>query len=88
MSEDIEHIQDVAKEDELVDEMDIEHIKRKSKLNLDGSWIVLSCDNDCSNDDDNWKPKMDDMFKFFYQMMTNIENLPGNNFISLILPLK
>ena len=42
--------------------------------------IVLSCDNESSNDDDNWIPKMDDMFKFFYQMMTNIESLPGNNF--------
>ena len=42
--------------------------------------IVLSCDNESSDDIDKWKPKMDDMFKFFYQMMTNIESSPGNNF--------
>ena len=158
MPEHIEHIEDVAKEDEQVEEMDIEHIKRKSKVNLDGSYdiyedvqfkeimekqrdiasdlkvnldevqsslkkskvdetlsrlqalkskiqrdekemkkmiekdiryseyyrneqeIVLSCDNESSNDDDNWIPKMDDKFKFFYQMMKNIESLPGNDF--------
>ena len=50
---------------------------------------VSSCDNDSvatgysdddSDDDDYWKPKMDEMFKLFYEMMKNIENLPGNNF--------
>ena len=40
----------------------------------------MSCDNESSDDIDKWKPKMDDMFKFFYQMITNIEGLPGNNF--------
>ena len=37
--------------------------------------IVLSCDNESSDDIVKWKPKMDDMFNFFYQMMTNIEGL-------------
>ena len=27
-----------------------------------------------------WYPKMDEMFRFFDEMMTNIERLPGNNF--------
>ena len=40
MSEHIEHIEDVAKEDDKVEEMDIEHIKRKSKVNLDGSYDI------------------------------------------------
>ena len=40
MPEHIEHIEDVAKEDEQVEEMDIEHIKRKSKVNLDGSYDI------------------------------------------------
>ena len=31
-------------------------------------------------EDEDWYPKMDDMFKFFDEMMTNIEKLPGNNF--------
>ena len=33
-----------------------------------------------SDDDEDWKPKMDEMYKFFYNMIENIENLPGNNF--------
>ena len=33
-----------------------------------------------SDDDEDWKPKMDEMYKFFYDMIENIENLPGNNF--------
>ena len=37
-------------------------------------------DEDSEDDNDYWKPKMDEMFKFFYEMITNIEKLPGNNF--------
>ena len=33
-----------------------------------------------SDDDEDWKPKMDEMFKFFFDMIKNIESLPGNNF--------
>ena len=42
MSEHIEHIEDVAKEDDKVEEMEIEHIKRKSKVKvtLDGSYDI------------------------------------------------
>ena len=25
-------------------------------------------------------PKMDELFKYFYEMITNIDKLPGNNF--------
>ena len=32
------------------------------------------------DEDDDLYPKMDDMFKFFDEMMKNIEKLPGNNF--------
>ena len=35
---------------------------------------------DESDDEDYWEPKMDEMFKYFYEMTTNIEKLPGNNF--------
>ena len=31
-------------------------------------------------EDEDWYPKMDDMFRFFDEMMKNIEKLPGNNF--------
>ena len=37
-------------------------------------------DDSYSDDDEDWKPKMDEMYKFFYDMIENIENLPGNNF--------
>ena len=40
ISEHIEHIEDVAKKDEQVEEMEIEHIMRKSKVNLDGSYDI------------------------------------------------
>ena len=30
--------------------------------------------------DDDWYPKMDEMFKFFDEMLKNIEKLPGKNF--------
>ena len=33
-----------------------------------------------SDDDEEWKPKMNEMFEFFYSMINNIESLPGNNF--------
>ena len=33
-----------------------------------------------SDDDEDWKPKMDEMYKFFYDMIKNIESFPGNNF--------
>ena len=32
------------------------------------------------DEDDDWYPKMDEMFRFFDEMMANIEQLPGNNF--------
>ena len=38
-----------------------------------------SDENGDSNDDD-WKPKMEEMFKFFNDMNKNIESLPGNSF--------
>ena len=31
-------------------------------------------------DDEDWYPKMNDMFRFFDEMMKDIEKLPGNNF--------
>ena len=33
-----------------------------------------------SDDDEDWKPKMDEMYQFFYDMIKNIESLPRNNF--------
>ena len=35
---------------------------------------------DDSEDEEYWEPKMDEMFNFFYDMVKNIEKLPGNNF--------
>ena len=32
------------------------------------------------DENDDWYPKMDEMFRFFDEMMKNIEKLPGNNF--------
>ena len=32
------------------------------------------------DENEDWYPKMDDMFTFFDEMMTNVEKLPGNNF--------
>ena len=167
MSEHIEYIEDVTKEDTKIEEMEIEHTKTQRKDNLDDSYdiysdaqfkeimerqrgiasrlqnnltviqsnlkkkkveetvaslaelnslvqrdekemkqmlgkdirymeyykdeqeAVSSCENesvatgysdDDSDDDDYWKPKMDEMFKLFYEMMKNIQSLPGNNF--------
>ena len=37
-------------------------------------------DDSFSDDDDDWKPKMDEMFKFFSDMNKNIAKLPMNNF--------
>ena len=46
--------------------------------------IVLKALDESGNsyidEDDDWYPKMDEMFRFFDEMMTNIEKLPGNNF--------
>ena len=42
--------------------------------------VATGYSDDDSDDDDYWKPKMDEMFKLFYEMMKNIESLPGNNF--------
>ena len=39
-SEHNEHIEEVSNEDKQVEQMDIEHIKRKSKVNLDGSYNI------------------------------------------------
>ena len=36
--------------------------------------------NDDSDVNENWKPKMDEMYKFFFDMIKNIKSLPGNNF--------
>ena len=162
MSEHIEYIENVTKENEKVEQMDIEHSGAKSKENLDDSYdihcdaqfkqimerqrdiaadieqyliafesclkkkkveetlssltklnslvkihekemkqllgkdiryleyykdeqeAVYRCidenDDSYSDDDEDWKPKMDEMYKFFYNMIENIENLPGNNF--------
>ena len=33
-----------------------------------------------SDDDEDWKPKMDEMYEFLYKMVKNIESLPRNNF--------
>ena len=33
-----------------------------------------------SDDDEDWKPKMNEMYEFLYNMIDNIESLPGNNF--------
>ena len=33
-----------------------------------------------SDDDEDWKPKMDEMYEFLYKMVENIESLPRNNF--------
>ena len=162
MSEHIEYIENVTKENEKVEQMDIEHSGAKSKENLDDSYdihcdaqfkqimerqrdiaadieqyliafesclkkkkveetlssltklnslvkihekemkqllgkdiryleyykdeqeAVYRCidenDDSYSDDDEDWKPKMDEMYKFFYDMIENIESLPGNNF--------
>ena len=32
------------------------------------------------DEDEDWYPKMDDMFRFFDEMIKNVEKLPGNNF--------
>ena len=32
------------------------------------------------DNEDDWNPKMDEMFKFFYEMIKTIEKFPGNNF--------
>ena len=43
--------------------------------------ISRCCDENGDSDyDDDWKPKMDEMYKFFYDMFKNIESLPGNSF--------
>ena len=46
--------------------------------------IVISAIDESGNsyidEDDDWYPKMDEMFRFFDEMMKNIEKLPGNNF--------
>ena len=43
--------------------------------------VATGYSDDDSDDDDYWKPKMDEMFKLFYEMMKNIQSLPGNNFM-------
>ena len=165
MSEHIEYIEDVTREDEKTEKMDIEHPKTKRKENLDDSYdiysdaqfkeiiekqrgIAASLENnlgviqssikkkkveetlssltelqsivqndekelkqllgkdirymehykneqeyvpnesvatgyesdDDSEDEEYWEPKMDEMFNYFYDMVKNIEKLPGNNF--------
>ena len=35
---------------------------------------------DKNGDSNDWKPKMEEMFKFFNGMNKNIESLPGNSF--------
>ena len=46
--------------------------------------IVMTTLDDSGNsyvvDDEDWYPKMNDMFRFFDEMMKDIEKLPGNNF--------
>ena len=37
-------------------------------------------EDESEDDEDYWEPKMDEMFKYFYEMITNIDKLPGNNF--------
>ena len=32
------------------------------------------------DENEDWYPKMEEMFKFFDEMLMNIEKLPGNNF--------
>ena len=166
MSEHIEYIEDVTREDGKLEKMDIEYTKTKRKENLDDSYdiysdaqfkeimekqrgIALSLENnlkviqsslkkkkvhetvaslkelheivqndekelkemlgkdikylefykdeqeavpnelvatgyesedESEDDEDYWEPKMDEMFKYFYEMITNIDKLPGNNF--------
>ena len=155
MSEHIEYIEDVTRESDKVEQMDVEYSETKSKENFDDSYDIHcdaqfkkimvrqryiasdveqyligieSCmkkkkveetfasltklkslvqihekemrqmlekdiryseyykdeqeadENGDSDYDDDWKPKMDEMYKFFYDMFKNIESLPGNNF--------
>ena len=46
--------------------------------------IVMTSLDDSGNsyvvEDEDWYPKMDGMFRFFDEMIENIEKLPGNNF--------
>ena len=44
--------------------------------------VATGCESEDESEDDEdcWKPKMDEMFEYFYEMITNIEKLPGNNF--------
>ena len=42
--------------------------------------VVKGYSDDNSDDNDYWKPKLDEMLKLFYEMLKNIESLPWNNF--------
>ena len=42
--------------------------------------IATDYSDDNSDDNDYWKPKMDEKFKIFQEIMKNIESFPRNNF--------
>ena len=51
--------------------------------NYEQEIVMTSLDesgNSYVDENDDWYPKMDEMFRFFDEMMKNIEKLPGNNF--------
>ena len=58
----------------------LEHYKNEQEYVPNESVATGYESDDDSEDEDHWKPKMDEMFNYFYEMVKNIEKLPGNNF--------
>ena len=58
----------------------MEHYKNEQEYVPNESVATGYESDDDSEDEDYWEPKMDEMFNYFYEMVKNIEKLPGNNF--------
>ena len=58
----------------------MEHYKNEQEYVPNESVATGYESDDYSEDEDNWEPKMDEMFSYFYEMVKNIEKLPGSNF--------
>ena len=58
----------------------MEHYKNEQEYVQNESVATGYESDDDSEDEDDWEPKMDEMFNYFYEMVKNIEKLPGNNF--------
>ena len=57
----------------------MEYYKDEQEAVWENESVATGYESGDDNEDD-WNPKMDEMFKFFYEMIKTIEKFPGNNF--------